>query len=160
MTNGWIKTVFLLFSCVSGRLWLSLFRGRWGQTGLWPTLSDPIMSSARMVSVCTPSIPMTSSACCRVRKMSQWCGTLGDNHAEFYTWMQARAGVCLFLDLVHFFFSVPLLCSSHFLPSVPLLSLFFFNHSLFLLQTLDNLLLMTPFFYKLFAWFRPGCVSL
>ncbi len=105
-----------------------------------------------MVSVCTPNIPMTSSAC-RERKMIQWCGTLWHNHAEIYAWMQARAGVCLFLDLVDFFFSVPFLCSSHFFPSVPLFSLFFFNHSLFLLQTLDNLLLMTMFFYKLFARF-------
>lgn len=83
------------------------------------------------VSVCTPNIPMTSSAC-RVRKMSQWCSALWDNHAEIYAWMQARAGVCLFLDLVdfYFFFCVPFLCSSHFLPSVPIFSLFFFNHSL------------------------------
>ncbi len=42
VTNGWIKTQFSFFSLVSGRLWLSLFRWRWGQTGLWPTLSDPI----------------------------------------------------------------------------------------------------------------------
>lgn len=64
-----------------------------------------------MVSVCTPNIPMTSSAC-REWKMIQWCGALWDNHAEIHAWMQARAGVCLFLDLVDFFlvflFFVPL----------------------------------------------------
>lgn len=124
-SDQWVNedTIFLLFSCVLGRLWLSLFRWRWGQTGLWPTLSDPIMSNTLIVSVCPPNIPMTSSAC-RVRKMIQWCGALWDN-AEIYAWTQTGAGV------LSLFFSLSPLCATF--------SLFFLSNSLILILSSKHL---------------------
>lgn len=150
VTSGWKRHSIPSFLLCYSRLWLSLFRWRWGQTGLWPTLSDPIMSNTLTVSVCPPKY--TNDIICMQSMKNE---SLWDNHAEIYAWTQTRAGVCLFLVLDHFFL---FLAFFFFVPLSFSLTILLF--SLFPPQPWQ-LVLMTQFFYKLFARFRPGvCQSL
>lgn len=100
MTNGWIQTVFLIFSCVSAGCGCHYSDEDEGRLVCDQLCQTPLCQTHLRSLFVLPNIPMTSSVC-RVRKMSQWCSALSENH-KIYAW-HTRAGVCLFLVLVEFF---------------------------------------------------------
>jgi len=137
VTNGWIKTQFSFFSLAFP-----------ADCGCHYSYED----EGRLVcdQLCQTPLCQTNVWSLFLPQIYQWHHL----HAEYGKWvsgvahfeisMQRFMHGCrpeqefvyflIWLILVEgfFFFCVPFLCSSHFLPSVPLSSLFFFNHSFIL----------------------------
>lgn len=120
-SDQWVNTdtVFLIFSCVSAGCGCHYSDEDEGRLVCDQLCQTPLCQTHSRSLFVLPNIPMTSSVC-RVRKMSQWCSALSENH-KICAW-QTRAGVCLFLVLFYFLLSFSLF---------PTLSLYPFSYSLY-----------------------------